>query len=363
MATLQASTATSITVDSNTVWTSANDGSTAGAGTGLDANQVAGYTALRLDIPSRIDTSTTLTGGSTTSFYPMVFTEDDWDAGGGGTPLIMDIRRNDPATNGAGTGRLFFKLKYRATNWGFHQNHWEVLENYGDGTGYPFIANIAQPGTANYLSVWMRGGLTYSMSFGTRAALFDSAVKAGAKGAWTGGVGSTSSDSWSWEHPNLTTSGVSPQSTQSIPSSAHYYQQHFCSKGYDVGQAAYRAANCYVVTKDLSSDQRYKDNFGVSLGLEFLEKLNPISYQWKDVESNDSQRHYGFIAQEVKSAMDEMGIEESTFAGYDGRDPDHLAMDYNQYVPIIINAIQQEEQTMIELKQRVIALEEKYGNL
>jgi hypothetical protein len=362
MASLQASTATSLTVDSNTVWTAATDGSTNGAGTGLDANQIAGYTALRFDIPTRIDATTTLTGGASNTFYPMVFTEDDWDAGGSGTPLIMDIRRNDPSINGAGTGRFFFKLKYRATNWGFHQNHWEVLENYGDGNGYPFIANIAQPGTSNYLAVWMRGGLTYNMSYGTRANLFDASVRSGAKGAWTGSVGSTSGDAWSWEHPNLTSSGVAPQTTLSIPTSAHYYQQHFCAKGTNLGDGSFRAANCYVVTKDLSSDQRYKDNFELSLGLEFLEKLKPVSYQWKD-ESNDKQHHYGFIAQEVKAVMDELGIAEQDFAGYDGRNTEHLAMDYNQFIPVVINAIQQEEETMSKLKQRVTLLEEKYGNL
>ena len=209
----------------------------------------------------------------------------------------------------------------------------------------------------------MRGGITYDIQYGTRASLYDSSVRAGAKGGWTGGVGSTTGDGWSWEHPNLSTGGVSPQSTLSIPTSAHYYQQHLCSKGYDLGLSSFRASNCYVVTKNISSDQRYKDNFAVSLGMEFLQKLNPVSYQWIDEVNADKNQHYGLIAQEVKSVMDQLGIEEADFAGYDGRNPEALAMDYNQLVPIIINAIQEEQAIMIELTNRVISLEEKYGDL
>jgi hypothetical protein len=97
--------------------------------------------------------------------------------------------------------------------------------------------------------------------------------------------------------------------------------------------------------------------------MEFLQKLNPVSYQWIDEVNADKNQHYGLIAQEVKSVMDELGIEEADFAGYDGRDPEALAMDYNQLVPIIINAIQEEQAIMIELTNRVISLEEKYGDL
>lgn len=361
MAQLRSTTAPSMTVNSNIVWTAANDGSTNGAQTGLDANAIAGWTKFDFDIPARINTSTTLSGGLSNTFYPMVFTEDDWSTGGDGCPLIMTIVRNDPNQNGVNQGRFFMKIKYRATNWGFHQNHWEVLENFGDGSGYPFVANIAQPGTANYLSVWMRGGLTYSFSFGTRATLFDSNVKAGAKGGWTGNVGSTTGDGWSWENPQLSTGGVAPQTALSIPSSAHYYQQHFCSKGFDLGTTAYRATNCFVVTQNLSSDVRYKSDFKVSLGSQFLEKLNPIAYEWKEDTTNIT--HYGLSAQQVKSVMDELHINTADFAGYDERDPDNLAIDYNQFIPIIINAIKENDIILKNLKNRILKLEENYGSV
>ena len=49
MATLQATTVTAMTVNNNTVWTAANDGSTNGADTGLDAGSIWGYNHLDFD--------------------------------------------------------------------------------------------------------------------------------------------------------------------------------------------------------------------------------------------------------------------------------------------------------------------------
>jgi hypothetical protein len=362
MASLQTSTvATSMAVAGNTVWTNGNMGGTARADTGLDADQIWGYNRNYFDIPSRIDATVTV-GGSTGTYYPMIFTQDDWDAGGGGTPLIMDVRRTNPNQDGTGYGVMFAKIKYRATNWGFHQNHWEVMESYGSGNQYPFIANIAQPGTANYLAVWMRGGCSFSFSFGTRATLFDTSTKA-TKGGWNSTTQtSTTGDGWAWESTGLTGGGISTQTTQSLPTNAHYYQQDLCSKGYDLGQGGFRASNVYVTTKTISSDGRYKDNLDVSFGLEFLELLKPTSYQWIGGKP-DTKHHYGFIAQEVKEVMDKLGIAESDFAGYDSRNPEHLALSYDQFIPILITAIQEEENIMTGLKERVSKLELAHGNV
>ena len=54
MATLQATTVTAMTVNNNTVWTAANDGSTNGADTGLDAGSIWGYNHLDFDISADV---------------------------------------------------------------------------------------------------------------------------------------------------------------------------------------------------------------------------------------------------------------------------------------------------------------------
>jgi hypothetical protein len=363
MATLQATTATSMTVNNNTVWTAANDGSTNGADTGLDAGSIWGYNHLDFDIPARLSTTHTLTGGDTGTFYPMIFTEDDWTVDSTSHAMTMDIKRTNPNTNASGAGAFIFKVRYKGTNWGYHQNHYEVLEHYGSGSAYPFVAAIAQPGTTVWLAVWLRGGYTYDFQYGSRAGLFDTSLKSrkgGVVGAnWGNPFGSSDTgDTWYWENNyGVNTPGVSTQTTLSLPTNGIYYQQHLCSKGYNLGLSDYRWTDCFVQTKDISSDARYKDNFGVSFGMAFLEKLNPVRFQ--RIGDTDRKFHHGFIAQEVGEALQELGYTSIDFAGFDDRNPDHLALMYDQFIPVIINAIQEEENEMSLLKQRVRQLEDR----
>ena len=110
-------------------------------------------------------------------------------------------------------------------------------------------------------------------------------------------------------------------------------------------------------TKDISSDVRYKDNFDVSFGIAFLEKLNPVRFQ--RIGDSDRKFHHGMIAQEVGQALQELGYTSNDFAGFDDRNPDHLALMYDHFIPVIINAIQEEENEMTLLKQRVKLLEDR----
>jgi len=357
--------ATSATVGGGAVWHTGNQGSTSGADTGLNAGQIWGWNDYEFDIPSRT-TALTL-GGNTSNYYPIIFAQNAWDAGSYGTPLIMDIRRTDAdqTADGAGTGTFFMKLKYRATNWGFHQNHWEILENYASPTAtqYPFVANVAQPGTSAWLGVWMKGGLHYHFAFGTQAAVFDSnCTTSRNKGVGNGSGSYLNGDSFCWENPTLTGGGVGYQTTLSVPSYATYFQQDLCSKGYDLGQSSFRASNVYVTSTSISSDERVKDNFGVTFGTEFIELLKPVSYTFKG-DWDDGKLHYGLLAQDVKDAMDQLGITEDEFAGYDGRNPDMLSLLYDEFIPIIVKTIQEEENIMTNLKTRISALEAKHGGV
>jgi hypothetical protein len=87
-----------------------------------------------------------------------------------------------------------------------------------------------------------------------------------------------------------------------------------------------------------------------------IQKLNPVRFQ--RIGDTDRKFHHGFIAQEVGEALQELGYTSNDFAGFDDRNPDHLALMYDQFIPVIINAIQEEEQEMVLLKQRVKQLED-----
>ena len=111
------------------------------------------------------------------------------------------------------------------------------------------------------------------------------------------------------------------------------------------------------------SDARLKTEITPSdLGLEFVNKLNPVSYKWIDggyypIDETDPEqiaqkhglpkpgirKHYGLIAQELKQALDDVGAED--FGGYvidDMEDPDSLlSMRYEECISPIIKAIQE----------------------
>lgn len=114
-----------------------------------------------------------------------------------------------------------------------------------------------------------------------------------------------------------------------------------------------------------TSDERLKTNItSSSLGLNFINDLNPVSYKFieggKEIVDGDvvsipgSRTHYGLIAQEVKEVLDQSGVED--FAGWvkmDMSEEDSMqGLRYDQFIAPLIKAVQ-------ELTARVKALEEQ----
>jgi len=83
---------------------------------------------------------------------------------------------------------------------------------------------------------------------------------------------------------------------------------------YDLGGSSYRwddvrATNSVIQT----SDRNDKTNIsGSTLGLDFVNSLNPVSFQWV----SGSRTHYGLIAQEVSASLMSASINTSNFAGF-----------------------------------------------
>jgi hypothetical protein len=86
------------------------------------------------------------------------------------------------------------------------------------------------------------------------------------------------------------------------------------------------------------------------LGLNFINKLNPVKYN----KIGGDRTHYGLIAQEVKSVLDEVNI--ADFGGWvisDVNDAEgQQALRYEEFISPLIKAVQ-------ELTARVKSLEEK----
>jgi hypothetical protein len=98
--------------------------------------------------------------------------------------------------------------------------------------------------------------------------------------------------------------------------------------------------NAYVqVAWTVVSDARDKTQIEpLNLGLDFVEKLNPVSFKFRvsrDSEQTNGGKHYGFLAQEV------LTIEGEDPVIVDTEDPEKLKMTNEELVPILVNAIQE----------------------
>ncbi|MEO5808019.1 DUF2793 domain-containing protein [Devosia sp.] len=89
-----------------------------------------------------------------------------------------------------------------------------------------------------------------------------------------------------------------------------------------------------------TSDARQKTDIAPSdLGLDFISALEPVRYRW----SEGKRTHYGLLAQQVKVALDQVGVDD--FAGYiltDPADPQsEQGLRYDAFIAPLIKSIQQ----------------------
>ena len=97
-----------------------------------------------------------------------------------------------------------------------------------------------------------------------------------------------------------------------------------------------------ATTYNTSSDARLKDVTGEARGLEVINELNPVSYNWKA----DGKADEGLIAQEVQEIVPN---------AVTGSEEDYYQMDYRKLVVHLVKAVK-EQQAQIEALQSEINL-------
>jgi len=116
------------------------------------------------------------------------------------------------------------------------------------------------------------------------------------------------------------------------------------------------AANGTIQT----SDERAKTDIAdAQLGSDFIKSLRPVSYQWIEGSKRDTgerdedgnyiyesvpgtRTHWGFIAQEVKQAVDDAGVDFGGWVLTDKDDPDSdQALRYDQFIAPLTKALQE----------------------
>jgi hypothetical protein len=96
-----------------------------------------------------------------------------------------------------------------------------------------------------------------------------------------------------------------------------------------------------------SSDGRLKDVTGEAKGLEVINKLNPVSFNWK----SSGKAAQGMIAQEVLEVMPECVIK--------GEEHEYYSMDYSKLVTPLVKAVQEQQEQIEKLKQQINKLKEE----
>ena len=138
-----------------------------------------------------------------------------------------------------------------------------------------------------------------------------------------------------------------------------------------IGNGAGKIYNAYTVnaTWTQTSDGTMKNVIGPdSLGLSFINRLNPILFTWKaqndlppdhpyyaEENKRDTTRViHGFVAQEVKAALDAEGC--STFNGWDQGDDGIQAISREMFISPLVKAVQELSAQVEQLKAELAAL-------
>jgi hypothetical protein len=132
------------------------------------------------------------------------------------------------------------------------------------------------------------------------------------------------------------------------------------------------AVNGTIQTSDKREKIEVKDSL---LGVNFIKSLRPVSYKWieggkrdtgeRDEDNNyiyesvpGQRTHWGFIAQEVKEAVDAAGVDFGGWVLTDKDDPDsQQALRYDQFIAPLTKALQEALAEIDVLKAKVAVLE------
>ncbi len=103
------------------------------------------------------------------------------------------------------------------------------------------------------------------------------------------------------------------------------------------------------------SDRRLKENIQYTkrLGLEFIKKLQTVSYNY--IADQNKVRYDGFIAQDILQIIQDLNI---PFSGIKKSDDGTYSLAYSDFIMPVVNAIQEQQLQIQELKAKNLKLEE-----
>jgi len=111
---------------------------------------------------------------------------------------------------------------------------------------------------------------------------------------------------------------------------------------YSLGNSTYRFTEVFATNGVINTSDRRekKDILGTNLGLDFINKLRPVSYRWNTGVDDDI--HYGLIAQEAeKAVMKSRGDNQTTSIVTHDEKTDRYGVRYSELISPLIKAVQE----------------------
>ena len=128
------------------------------------------------------------------------------------------------------------------------------------------------------------------------------------------------------------------------------------SDGESLGSAGFPWSEVWAINGTIQmSDKRLKKNIAsISNGLNLINQMNPVKYNWKSERAED-KKHLGFLAQELEKIIPEVVVhnEQST------DEKDKYGVKYAEIIPVLVKAIQELSDQNAELLKRIKKLEKK----
>lgn len=152
-----------------------------------------------------------------------------------------------------------------------------------------------------------------------------------------------------------------------------------------LGDSTYKWKAVYAVNGTIQTSDRTQKKNITEIGdkyVDLFDKLTPVTFEFADAESD--RIHIGYISQDVKAAMDEVGLTDLDFAGYcrdvktthdeesdaeipvvdENGDPEYLySLRYSEFIALNSKMIQLNRQKIAEQQQEIQALREELDAL
>lgn len=164
--------------------------------------------------------------------------------------------------------------------------------------------------------------------------------------------------------------------TTSYGSSSNVWDRYFCLVDPSASMGAGRSVGSSVRDwiRNYSSDRRLKTNIvPIQHASKFIHALKPVQFNTTENTYDKETLRYGFIAQDVKKTLEDLGIEkpniislQSTVEGIEDKDATEeqgtYALSYHEFIAPLVATVQEQQKQIDQLVQEVSELKARWSS-